>query len=1476
MLAALGGAALGVLSGIAAEGIIRSYDSHREPEESEYIDACVERAVRATSEQRDIDAADIEDAVETACSVGDVDVRAQEAAVADIAADLAETANMPADEASDIVEWFLSDLERQLARKPSIGLPLITDCLDAIAAGQTDTHDQLAALDQELSTLHSELKDIIETHGQDLAALDEWTDGALEQTVPPGLDTFLDRDARTELVDTLEDGRSAVVAGPAGVGKSTLVQSVVDAWDGQQFLLRADRLSATGASDVAFELGLTAPLSTVLEAVADSDAPVLLGIDQLDSVARTGRARTLCNQLAQCAAKDNVVVVGATRGWALEEATPVSELRDEHGFEPVELTPFEPEQTRAALTEIGVSEPGEELVELTRRALEFSLVAELVAGSDIPQSAAHPDAIGGIQTRVQLWKRYVEELFEVRLPDDIGPTVGTIQNQAAELAEASLREQDSVLTLGRELSPAVEALVQADVLRSVPTTRSYYEFRHEQVRAYFYADELAYAGKQLTDIPAEIPDGATGEVIAWLLTMYDHEDNRDAVETLLTQTFDSDRIYLQGVFVAEVADRSPRAISTTTLTLFSEQVHGDSLLSGWFYESIDDRWLEPLADIDAFDPLGEDQLDYFYAIAQTTSMERIGAVLGAAQPTLDISRHQYVSALAGIPQPHKQAGTDQYLGLLADHPGWQGRKLFDLIEGLIADGTFDQALALLEYALMPTDEDREPRYFQSEQDIRAHLDEYAATYLDETPERFVEILENALVADFEIRHEVDPTTARDSEWSLQPFSGPTDAISIESTDQLPPDPKRIRAYLVAQLRDALTELWNQTTADGVRSRLERYLRGHPPFVGLAIHALTAAPGRAPDLVVQVLTTSAYYERAGGESELKDLLRASAPVLASAEQAELLEELDQMPDRVFETYADTDAFLVSALEPVQDELEGALATAVEQRATEHTATGDTSEGDSHDGDPTDTESELATGHTLVDHPDQEQFVKICNQWWPPENHRTLVPWHTTDPPEALRWVIDQTESDPTLVVDALPKLETPHPALRATVLRALGDVAASLAPANQRQLATTAVETLEETTDTRVGVAAVEALEALLDVDAVADDTLETGLRTALEHPDAGPKWPETSLRKTLQHSLSYPAFDVAIRMRALDSLITVQAWTDRTTADLKTLLDRAVDGTYPWTGVVLGARVGHLIDRESSFDAEPLSRAFPTERPTTPTEAPVSLGAARGVLLPSQEEILHRYEQLTPRQRQRLGASLETGSAVLDRLATRFVDDISDRLAAHAVGLVLTAEQRAGAPPEPVVALYDALPNSSETRYTARVGPDIVAKGLRKAVVDGPDRTDWAPAFELWEWRLDQEEFTPREAQQFLRLATDLIERGHRASYDLLAASVPVVADEFLGWKTVEKYLVEHVTVEPREALELYAVLCEQNSPNAKETSSQRAHTILEPALTAGDAEMAARAHEVGELVAETTGEQSILALLDRHRAGRERSGDDL
>lgn len=295
--------------------------------------------------------------------------------------------------------------------------------------------------------------------------------------VEEALTIFDERDAK----------RVALLAGVAGVGKSSAVSQVIDEVEerGWQILaLRVDRLQPC-ATPIAIgeQLGLPTSPASVLAGIAQG-RDCLLVIDQLDAVSEasgrnTGIFDCVRALMDQALIHPNMRVLAACREFDVRNDSRLRELVSEHGIaREVSIRPFDDATVRRIAARIGMNADNltRQQIEILSLPIHMRLLSEVVKGG----GAAAAD----FQTEISLFDRFWSEKRRVLRDKGVrGAEIKAAANAIIDAMNASetLFVNEAALD---EHQRAVDAMASENIL---VRDGAKYGFFHETFFDYLFA-----------------------------------------------------------------------------------------------------------------------------------------------------------------------------------------------------------------------------------------------------------------------------------------------------------------------------------------------------------------------------------------------------------------------------------------------------------------------------------------------------------------------------------------------------------------------------------------------------------------------------------------------------------------------------------------------------------------------------------------------------------------------------------------------------------------------------------------------------------------------------------------------------------------------------------------------------------------------------------------------------------------------------
>lgn len=305
---------------------------------------------------------------------------------------------------------------------------------------------------------------------------------------------------------SLQENQSVILKGDAGVGKTGLVNMLVDrlVQDGVPVLFfraSAFPVTSTSISVVSDTLPVNTPLPRLIQIISQLFGKCYLVVDQLDSVGGSPWSTALCAFLKEMAALSNVHILVSSRTYDAETWPEIRVL----GFTDFTLKTLEPEIAADLLLALGVEDPQHDIVEIATVLLNLSLIADLVTRGD---------TVSDVHTETALWHRYRESLQNRESAEALA--------RAVSLAKDALRSGMTDFVIAIAPDSATQRLLSRNVL--VRASGERYRFFHEEVTSYLYAWDASLRNRLMSDtVCPEVSERQVGPVLRWMQRMY-HED----------------------------------------------------------------------------------------------------------------------------------------------------------------------------------------------------------------------------------------------------------------------------------------------------------------------------------------------------------------------------------------------------------------------------------------------------------------------------------------------------------------------------------------------------------------------------------------------------------------------------------------------------------------------------------------------------------------------------------------------------------------------------------------------------------------------------------------------------------------------------------------------------------------------------------------------------------------------------------------
>lgn len=329
----------------------------------------------------------------------------------------------------------------------------------------------------------------------------------------PGIDHPFARPELERIEAQLGLGNPVVLTGDAGSGKSGIAATLAEAATNKGMvvlLLDARRVGhVRNEAHLRQHLPLNGPVAAAVQRVGKYKGCRFI-IDQLDSIAGQPSAQVLADLAAACVGPEGVETIVISRKREHHEACLLDHLANQ-GFREITSFPLNETSVTDALSQIGIFQPSDDLLELGRNLLNLELIAS------IRQQRPGFD-FSNVLSEVDLWEQYIEALIQREKVGSDSATAEQIIAEAAELARYALSNPDRVVELDYPRSHVQQRLISWQVLEIEYGDNA--RFRHDQFQSYLYAWRATQRGAMPLTVLGEIQPHASRNVIVWMDKIY--------------------------------------------------------------------------------------------------------------------------------------------------------------------------------------------------------------------------------------------------------------------------------------------------------------------------------------------------------------------------------------------------------------------------------------------------------------------------------------------------------------------------------------------------------------------------------------------------------------------------------------------------------------------------------------------------------------------------------------------------------------------------------------------------------------------------------------------------------------------------------------------------------------------------------------------------------------------------------------------
>lgn len=346
------------------------------------------------------------------------------------------------------------------------------------------------------------------------------SDRALEQInlVIPGMDEPLERKELGEVEHLLQEGRSVILTGDAGTGKSSIGAQL--AHSGREkssavLFIDARRMeyiqNETGLRQH-FDLGNS--IYSTVERIAQVKRCRLI-IDHLDRIAGTNAAMLLAELATECSQLHNVEVIVISRDREEQESKLVKTLA-KADFERQECSLLSKDEVENTLHQLNIWQSSPELVELGHNLFNLELIGTIKQQNPDFDSSRPVDEI-------DLWEQYVQVLPDREEARPGSSSGRQIVAEAVRLAREALRNEDASFCLDDPLTFEQRRLVSWGI---IVCEQRVCRFRHEGFRDFLYAWDATQRHAMRVEVYQDLDAHRATDILVWMERIYSRQNTQ--------------------------------------------------------------------------------------------------------------------------------------------------------------------------------------------------------------------------------------------------------------------------------------------------------------------------------------------------------------------------------------------------------------------------------------------------------------------------------------------------------------------------------------------------------------------------------------------------------------------------------------------------------------------------------------------------------------------------------------------------------------------------------------------------------------------------------------------------------------------------------------------------------------------------------------------------------------------------------------
>lgn len=308
----------------------------------------------------------------------------------------------------------------------------------------------------------------------------------------PGIEFPIERDELKRIEDQLELGKSVLLTGEAGSGKSGIAHQLSNTTTKFVVFLDARRLAnAKNVADLKNHFGLKGSLNYAIIKIAKTHGCRLI-IDQLDNGIGLPISDLLVDLIMGVFNQRDLEITLISRKRETHEIKFLEKLLVKEEFVELKCNLLPPDTVKTVFTELGIKSPGKDLIKLGMNILNLEIICRII------QNNTHFN-LDRLSSEIELWETYIETIKERE-----GQLGEKILSEAIKLSKQGSTHDDRTFVLDYHKTPEQKRLESWRII--IPDYGLTYHFYHEKLQEYLLAYDATQRGISQQEVIDEIGD----------------------------------------------------------------------------------------------------------------------------------------------------------------------------------------------------------------------------------------------------------------------------------------------------------------------------------------------------------------------------------------------------------------------------------------------------------------------------------------------------------------------------------------------------------------------------------------------------------------------------------------------------------------------------------------------------------------------------------------------------------------------------------------------------------------------------------------------------------------------------------------------------------------------------------------------------------------------------------------------------------